>query len=380
MAQHSEILIIGGGVIGLSIARELRKAGVHDIAILERGTLGCEASSAAAGILAPQAEADSVDVFFEFCRESLGLYPSLAAELLEETGIDIELDKTGTLYLALTGDDRDELETRYRWQRDGGLEVEYIDSKDIAKIEPNVAANAQMGLRFPNDWQVENRRLLTALGKFAEVNDLSVQEHANVDTLIVEDGKVAGAVSGSRRYLANTTILTTGAWTSLIKLGVESPPFTVAPVRGQMICYRPDRPLVRSVIYSPRGYIVPRADGRILVGATVEHAGFDKNVTDEGVESLRTVGAEILPELSRLPVVESWAGLRPFVSDGLPVIGSLSGLENICVATGHYRNGILLAPLTAKVIAAKVVSGSGSRYLDVFGAKRFEESANATHR
>ncbi|HEV8591438.1 MAG TPA: FAD-dependent oxidoreductase, partial [Pyrinomonadaceae bacterium] len=176
MAQTSEILIIGGGIIGLSIARELRKSGVSDIAILERGTLGSEASSAAAGMLAPQAEADSADLFFEFCRESCQLYPQFAVELLDETGLDIELDRTGTLYLGFNDADGEELLGRYSWQRDAGLAVESLSAADISKLEPNVSSKVRMGLLFPNDWQVENRRLVVALRRSTELSDIAIHE------------------------------------------------------------------------------------------------------------------------------------------------------------------------------------------------------------
>ena len=379
MAQTSEILIIGGGVIGLSIARELRKSGVRDIALVERGTFGCEASSAAAGMLAPQAEADSADLFFEFCRESCQLYPEFAVELLDETGLDIELDKTGTLYLGFNDADCDELLKRWHWQRDAGLAVENLSAEDILKLEPHVSSKVRMGLLFPNDWQVENRRLVAALRKSAELNDIAIHEHTKVDSLIVENDKVIGAISGSRRFLADTTILTTGAWTSLIKFGNVSPPVAVRPIRGQMICYQPNVGMFNHVMYSPRGYVVPRADGRILAGATVEDAGFDKDVTEAGVESLRVIAAEIAPDLKHARMSEKWAGLRPFVSDGFPVIGDVPRFENLFMATGHYRNGILLAPATAKAIASNIIDGERSRYLDAFGTRRFESSLNAVH-
>jgi glycine oxidase len=379
VAQHSEILIVGGGVIGLCIARSLCKAGFRDIALLEQGTLGCEASAAAAGMLAPQAEADSADVFFDFCRASLAMYPDLAAELFEETGVDIELDRTGTLYLGFDASDARHLDERRNWQLSAGLRVEELSTRELLALEKNISTRAACGLLFPDDWQVENRRLIAALRALLTVNNVSVFEHSRADELIFEDGKIAGVTSGSRRYLANTTILTTGAWTSLIKFhaGVS---FTVKPIRGQMLCFRPDRPMFSHVIYSPRGYLVPRADGRLLAGATVEDVGFDKSVTKTGAESLHAVAAEIAPFIGNVRAVESWAGLRPFVTDGVPVIGALPGHENLLVATGHYRNGILLAPLTAKMIASQIAGESDSRYLEAFGAARFGRSIDAVRR
>jgi glycine/D-amino acid oxidase-like deaminating enzyme len=181
----SEILIIGGGVIGLSLARTLRKSGAGKITILERGRAGAEASFAAAGMLAPQAETDKTDDFFRFCTESNRLYPSFAEELLDETGVDIELDRAGTLYLAFTDADGEEIRRRYEWQRGVGLPVELLTAEEIRKNEPFVSPDVREGLFFPNDHQVENRQLLAALQKFAEFNEIEIRENAEVVNLLI---------------------------------------------------------------------------------------------------------------------------------------------------------------------------------------------------
>lgn len=366
-----EILIIGGGVIGLSLARELHRRGLRKIAVVERGRVGREASFAAAGMLAPNAENEVVDDFYRFCDASRLMFPQLAEELIAETGIDIELDRSGTLYAAFTAEDSEHLGVRFMRQRDAGMPVEKLSAAETLTAEPHLAENIRESLFFLNDWQVENRKMLAALEKYAALNGIEVIDGTAVDSLFVEHSKVIGAITGGRRINAGTTVLATGAWTSLIKIGGAPVPFQVKPVRGQMVSFGPADRLFKRVIYSPRGYLVPRADGRILAGATVEDVGFENRITDEAAEQLKSMAVEIAPCLNNIGIAEHWAGLRPYAADGLPIIGAMPGYENLFVATAHYRNGILLAPITAKILAERIVNGTDSRYFDLFGAERF---------
>ncbi len=369
--QMTEVLIIGGGVIGLSTARELHRKGVRKITILERGKLGKEASFAAAGMLAPNAETDEPDDFFHFCSASNGLYPQFAEELLAETGVDIELEKSGTLYLAFTETDVEEIRRRFAWQREADFNIENLSATQIHQLEPFVSPDVREALFFPNDWQVENRKLLTALQKYAEKNDVKIVENAKVKSLLIENYKIIGAETANQKFASETVVLATGAWTSLIKTDGFSMP-QVKPIRGQILSFKTAKRLFQRVIYSPRGYIVPRLDGRILAGATVEDAGFDKSVTRSGAEFLSETALEIAPSLVNLERSEHWAGLRPFAADGLPILGAFPEIENLFVATAHYRNGILLAPLTAKIMADKIVENSESKYLKLYSPRRFQ--------
>jgi glycine oxidase len=375
--MNSEVLIIGGGVIGLSIARELHKNGVVRITVVDRGAIGAEASWAAAGMLAPNIETDTSEDFHRFGTEALNMYPDFAAELFAETGVDIELDRSGTLCLAFNESESTELAETFRRQKLRDVPVEYLSGDEVRRLEPLVSPSAQDALLYPTDWQVENRKLMSALRTFAERNGVRIAENVDVSELIVDGSKVLGAKTSTGEMLADTTILATGAWTSLIKIGDVSIPGSVKPIRGQMISFETGAREIGRVIYSPRGYLVPRADGRILVGATVEDVGFDKSVTAEGVESLRSAGAEIIPRLRDLEIAERWAGLRPFAADGLPVLGDIPGYENIFVATAHFRNGILLAPKTAKIICDRIMSNEPSNYLDLYGLGRFSPAADA---
>lgn len=364
-----KVLIIGGGLIGLSIARELKKKGVGQITIVERGEVGKESSYAAGGMLAAHAETNKIDEFFHFCNESLNLYSHFAGQLFNETGVDIELDREGTLYLAFTEKDVSEIRQRYEWQKQAGLKVEQLSAVDIHKLEPFVSPDVLEGLFFPNDWQVENRKLLHALENFAKFNGIEILENTEVTSLVRENGKIIGAETALQKFFADKTILATGAWTSLIKTdGLVLP--KVKPIRGQVISFQMIKRFFSKVIYSPRGYLVPRQDGRILAGATSEDVGFDKSVTDLASDILHDTALEIAPSLVNLEISESWTGLRPFAADGLPILGEIA--ENLFIATAHYRNGILLAPATARILAEKVVNNNDSRYFEAFSPKRFQ--------
>lgn len=354
----SDVLIIGGGIIGFAVARELKSAGVQKISIVEKGRCGSEASWAAAGMLGAQAEADGDDAFFRFCCASRELYPEFAAELFEETGVDIELDRSGTLYLSFSEADSRVLSERYEWQRAAGLEVEHLSADEVRKREPFVSPDVREGVLFPNDWQVENRKLLFALRRYAELNDIKIVEDTEIERLIVEDGRVIGAESANGRFLVEKTVLTTGAWTSLIKLGVAEMPFKVEPVRGQIAVFQTAKRVFQHVLYSRRGYLVPRVDGRVLAGSTTEKVGFDRTLTSAAALDLRSMASEIAPNTSGLPTVDHWSGLRPYAFDGLPILGGLEGIAGLTIATAHYRNGILLAPITAEIVAENILSGT----------------------
>ncbi|MEO7539877.1 MAG: glycine oxidase ThiO [Pyrinomonadaceae bacterium] len=371
--MSSDILIIGGGVIGLSIARELHKRGSRSICVVEKGITGRESSWAAAGMLGPQAEAEEFGELFDLCSASRDLYPKFAAELLDDTGIDIELERSGTLSLAFTDKDSAELMVRHRQQRDAGLNIELLSAEEVQKFEPCVSASVQMGLFFANDWQVENRRLVEALRRYAELNGIEIREHTYVNAVAVVDGRVTGVETDSGTIHAKNTVLATGAWTSLIKLGHSEMPLAVEPVRGQMISFRTRPGQFRHVISSRRGYLVPRVDGRVLAGSTTERVGFANEVTDEAFRELRQMASEISPFLNDEPE-DAWSGLRPYSPDGYLLLGRLEGIEGLMIATAHYRNGILLAPLTAEIVASDLTDGTVSEHLRTFGVDVLSKS------
>ncbi|NNE67384.1 MAG: glycine oxidase ThiO [Pyrinomonadaceae bacterium] len=365
-----KVLIVGGGIAGLTIAREFQKRHENDVTVLDRNLAGREASFAAAGMLAPQAECDSADALFRFCSASRDFYPGFTDELRDETGIDVGLDREGTLAVAFDEADEEELKDRYRWQVEAGLEVERLSARETHKLEPFISPDSIGSLFFPKDWQVENRALMGALRTSFEQRGGTLVEHEEIKS-VANDGKTS-LMAGTGVYEGDVIVFATGAWTSLIEADrVEFEMPLVKPVKGQMISYRTAKRLISKVIYGAGGYLVPRNDGRVLVGATVEDAGFDKTVTDEGRESLRESALRVVPSLQNLRIDENWSGLRPISGDGNPLIGALNEELNIYISGGHYRNGILLAPLSARILVDHILEDTRSEFLADFSPARF---------
>ena len=407
----NDAVIIGGGVIGLSIARQLALRGLRHLTVIERGEFGKEASWAAGGILAPQVEADRADDFFELASASRDLYPAFARALQDETGIDVQLEQTGTLYVGFTEADEHEMRRRFAWQTRAGLRVEWLGGEEVRHLEPNLSAHVRCALRFADDWQVENRGLTEALVKANKKLGVQLIANCEIRSVRIENGRVTGIESGhsisvplsaggeglgerfalpvtptpprlrggeSARTFIDTpvVVIAAGAWTSEIKTSKpNSSAVEIQPVRGQMLCFQNEPPLARHVIYSSRGYLVPRRNGRLLAGSTSEHVGFDKQVTDEGTASIKSMAFEIAPGLESAAIVDSWAGFRPHAPDDLPVLGPAGDVDGLFYATGHYRNGILLAPITAEIIAEAVINRESSRFFESFSPDRFRLAA-----
>lgn len=370
--KTADAIIVGGGVIGLAIARSLALRGVRHVTLIERESLGAEASSAAGGMLAPQSEADRADEFFELACASRDLYPAFADALREETGTDIELERTGTLYLGFTETDEREIEHRYLWQTRAGLMVERLTADEARELEPSVSPHVRCALRFPQDVQVENRRLIAALATAIERGGVNLLAETNARSLIIERGRIVGVETSGGRISAPVVIIACGAWTSfLTSPNNDVQPVRIEPVRGQMLCFETHPRLARHVIYSPRGYLVPRLDGRLLAGSTTEHAGFEKRVTAGGMQAITSHALEIAPALYGLPLIDSWAGLRPRAGDDWPVLGECADARGLFYATGHYRNGILLAPITGELIAEQIMTNITPPQLQAFSPDRF---------
>jgi len=376
--ERADVVIIGGGVIGLTIARALSQRGIRQVMLIERGRPGSEASWAAGGILAPQVEVDHQDEFFRLACASRDLYPEFAESLKEETGVDVELDTVGTLCLGFTRQDEEELRRRHQWQTGAGLQVEWLTGDDARRLEPCVAANARCALRFPRDIQVENRRLVDALVRSNEELGVQLVINTAVTALRIKDKRVCGVETSNGFVAAPIVVVAAGAWSSLID-SPSLPPIQVEPVRGQMLCFAADPHIARHVIYSPRGYLVPRRDGRVLAGSTAERVGFDKRVTDDGVSAIRSMALEISAAIAGLPIIDSWAGFRPRAPDDLPVLGPWAEIGGLLYATGHYRNGILLAPITGLVIADAIVDGAFPANLNAFSPNRFRQIQGQYH-
>jgi len=244
-----------------------------------------------------------------------------------------------------------------------------LTADDARALEPCISSHVRCALRFPNDLQVENRRLVEALLIANDKLGMRLATTTNVSEVQIEAGKVLGVETSAGFAAAPVVVLAAGAWTSRIKS--NSALISIEPVRGQMLCFESRPQIARHVIYSSRGYLVPRRDGRLLAGSTTEQVGFDRRVTGDGVNAIRSLASEISPATERLPLIDSWAGFRPRAEDDFPVLGPDDESDGLFYATGHYRNGILLAPITGELIAAAIVDHARSPGLAAFSPQRF---------
>ena len=369
MAQ--DVIIIGGGVIGCSIALRLAEAGLK-VTLVERGRAGCEASRAAAGMLCPQSETRGPSPFLNLGLRSRSIYRSFTDHLMELSGIDVEYRDEGVLFVQLEGEDDKQVAHWFKWQTEAGLKLERIAESNLRMNEPAVTEQATGAVFIPGDHQVENRKLMDALAVAVKRAGVEMIEGSEVSRLIVNRDRVEGVVSGVERLEAGAVVVAAGCWSArlLAPLGLN---IKIVPARGQMIALKGSASPLSRVLHSTRCYLVPRRDGRILVGSTVEYAGFEKGITAGGIASLIAAAVELVPSLEEFEIVEAWSGLRPDTADHLPVMGD-SGIKNLFIASGHFRNGILLAPVTAELISELILSGRAPDELQPFGVERFLNS------
>ncbi len=344
----SDILVIGGGIIGLLTARELVQAGA-EVTLVEMGDTGREASWAGGGILSPLYPwryAESVTALAAWSQQK---YPGLCLELHDATGIDPELTRNGMLIL-----DTEERDQAQAWAGTRGLHLELPDAEAIRTIEPELGLHPHQAIWLPDLGQVRNPRLTKALKRSLEQR-ARLREQEEVIDLLTKDGRVTGARTRKGILAADKVIVCTGAWTARL-LEQLGPQPEILPIRGQMILFygKPGQ-IQRIVLYRDR-YVIPRRDGRVLFGSTVETAGFDKATSAEVKEQLYRAAIELFPLLKRTPIEDHWAGLRPGSPSGIPYIGAYPGVEGLFFNAGHFRNGLVTGPASAR-LAADLVLG-----------------------
>jgi glycine oxidase len=355
-----DVITIGGGAVGLACALRLRDHGLR-VAVVEPGPLGGEASGAAGGILAPQCEAHAPGPMLELCLRSRALWPSFAGELEARSGVDPAYRDDGTVALAVDADEAESLAHRISWQRAAGLAVEELSPAGLRAHEPALG-DALLCARFPGDHQVDNLRVVEALALAARRAGVEVIA-APAKAVVESQGRARGVALDGAVLDADRVVVAAGSWSSRFGgLAVE-------PVRGQMIELALPPPM-RHVIFGDGGYLVPRRDGRLLCGSTEERAGFAKAVTDDGLARLRARVSRLCPALAAAPIARSWSGLRPATPDGMPLLGP-GAVDGVVIATGHFRNGILLTPLTASIVAALVTGATPPVELAPFSPDRF---------
>ena len=374
--MKTDVVIVGAGVIGLAIAHELLSQGSR-VTLVDQGEPGRGASWASAGVLAPQGALPWYRPYLDLCLASRDLFSDWSARLLEETGIDVEYRTDGGLQVAFDDEESEELAQRYRHQQELGLPAERLTAQEVRALEPMLTPETRSGLLFEGMHQVENRRLVQALVAAVKGRGGEFRIGNPVIDLIIRRNRAAGVVLPGERIGAGRVVIAAGAWSGLLHWIPGQPP-PVQPVRGQIVCVDGSglTPL-RRVIYGLGQYLVPRRDGRVLLGATVEKAGFDATVTAGGLSAVMKEGLRMAPGLAGAPVVETWAGLRPMSKDGKPILGP-SNLERLVLATGHYRNGILLAPVTGRLIADYLSTGAVPAAMAPFLLDRFNRKAAQT--
>ena len=371
-----EVAIIGGGVIGLGIGWRLRQSGCR-VEIFERDDAGRGASWAAAGMLAAGIEAEPGEhALYRLGRASQERWPQFATELEASSGMSVDLRDEGTLVVALTRNDAAQLRFTYEFHRDQGIALQWLSGAAARQREPQLHAQTAAAVFSPADGQVDNRKVVQALRRAYLALGGVLHEHAPVTELVREGDRVTGLRCGDARYAADVVVLAAGAWSNTIPGLPASARPLVRPVKGQMLALRtnPAAPLLRHVVRTPTVYLVPRRDGRLIVGATVEERGFDAKLTAGGVLSLLDGAWRALPNVEELAIDEMWAGFRPGSRDDAPLLGP-TPLEGLVLATGHHRNGILLTPITADLIARYVTSGEVDEALGPFLPARFSVPA-----
>jgi glycine oxidase len=347
-----DVVVIGGGIIGLSLSRELRKQGAS-VLVVERGEPGREASYAAGGMLANCGD-ETPGILQALATASAEMYPEFVHELQDESGEKVDLRSQGTLLFLLAGHSSKNI--------NGASKV----PAPISELEPGLNA-AGRDVAFLKERSVCPRALSHAAWKAAKHRGIDFATGSAVVSVDVARGVVAGVTTDKSSYRAAKVVNCAGAWAGQ----VGPHPFPTRPVKGQMVCFvQPKRETLKHVVRAPEIYLIPRSDGRLLAGATVEEAGFDKRTVPETIQRLRRAAIEMLPVLEGARVLEDWAGLRPGTPDDLPILGE-TPTAGYYVATGHYRDGILLAPITA-VVMARIISGIQPGFdLGPFSAERF---------
>ncbi|MDP9237256.1 MAG: glycine oxidase ThiO [Chloroflexota bacterium] len=365
----SDVVIVGGGVVGLASAYELSRAGA-EITLLEYGKTGMQATNAAAGMLAPLIEAHDGSPMLRIGLRALRAYPALVDELERIAGFGLEFRPHGILKVAFDEAGLAELHRRVSWQRDFGLPIDALDAASCRELEPRLSRRVAGGVFSSSEGSVSSQLLALALERAAAAAGAVIHNGAPVTGFERAGDRVVAVRSRDRSFPCDAVVLAAGARSGQIArlLRIHLP---VRPVRGQMIALGGMLAPVQHIVWGPDGYLVPRANGLIFAGATVEEVGFRRRTTVAGVRAMRRMARTLVPQLASATVHFAWAGLRPGSPDGLPIIGPLPAYPNVIAATGHYRNGILLGPLTGALVARGICEGDWSAVPPEFRPGRF---------
>lgn len=365
MSEKSDVIVVGAGILGASCAWRLSQAGLQ-VLVLDRSAPGSEASQAALGVLTFHGRPDVMpDPLQALSRLSADYYPAILEELREAVGEQIYFRQEGQLILAIDESDLPELEHTLAVNRQAGVEMEQATVEEALLMEPNLNPEIAGALYSPDDAWVDNTALTQAIVRSAQASGARFQR-LEVQSFESNADRALGVRAGGERYEADRIVLAAGCWSGQIG---GLPPLPVVPRRGQAFSIEGQH--FRRVVHSPRGYVVPKGDSQTMLGATVEDVGFDVSNTPGGISDVARRSFEISPRLRSATYIGAWAGLRPGTPDDLPIIGTFEALPNLIVATGHFRNGILLAPVTAEFVRQLAVGEPTSVDLAPFSPDRF---------
>lgn len=362
MTQTADVVVIGGGVIGLAIAWNLTEHKQRTL-VVEKRQPGQEASSAAAGILAVASGRSRQGPVYQLKRASQTLYPALVQEIEQISGIDVEYQRAGVLDLIRTEADEQKYRQIYQLRREQGYAATWLSAEEARTLEPHLTADLRGAVHFPDDHHLNNGKLAEAWAKAVEQRGATIRIDATVTEARIANGKVTAVRIGDEWVSTNTVVIAAGSWSRQVGevFGLTIP---VEPAKGQMIAVRST--LVRHVISWSDHYLVPRKNGEVVIGSTVEFVGHNKDVSLETMRALIDRSVELVPDLRTAPLHRFWAGLRPYSPSRRPILCQAPGLENVILATGHHRNGIVMAPMTGKLIAELITTGTPSMSLEPF--------------
>ncbi len=341
----TDVLIVGGGLIGMLSAIELHRAGAS-VQILERSALGGESSWAGGGILSPLYPWRYDDAINALAKYGHQHYPQIAQQLYDDGGVDPEYVRSGLMML-----DQEESEQALAWSRKWGMEMLQTQP---SSIEPNLNANYTKALHMPAIGQMRNPRLMQSLRAALKSYAIAYQEHSNVERLQISQGRVNGVVAAGKKYTASHVVIAGGAWSAEIIQQYASAP-KVEPVKGQMIVFSKMPELLTSIVLNRGRYLIPRKDGRIVVGSTLEYQGFDKTTHTDARNDLRQAAIEVLPALKNIEIEKQWAGLRPGSAEGIPYICEHPKVSGLFINAGHFRNGVIIGAASARLVADLVL-------------------------
>lgn len=348
--MKEKVIVLGGGVIGLATAFELSKRN-YDVTIVEKNTCGGQASGAAAGMLAPFSEiGEDPDDFFQLCIDSLRLFKKWQAEVKDVSTLNFDYIESGSLHAVYHEADILALETRQAWQREFGAETKLLIGDDIRSYEPELSDEIVAAIYYPEESHIFSPDYVKALEVACMKNGVTIKEEL-IDVTIAEwEERIIVKAKDGSEFTGDRLIVCAGAWSGQLEetFGIRIP---IYPIRGQICAYDMPVERIKHIVFTSQGYVVPKANGTLINGASEDIAGFKTEVTTEGIERLTNWNKRIYPFLQKEKPVHTWAGLRPATQDGFPLIGALEGAPHVIFATGHYRNGILLSPITAKAVA-----------------------------